>query len=95
MSLSEAQIYIIDAIIADGKKTSKCSDEHAAEVRAFLVEKAEKHIAEPAVGNSHKASGVMSATVARTEAGNVAVRVNAFRPSNGLGLMFGDVFKLA
>lgn len=95
MSLSQAQIAIIDSLIAQGQKTSKCDAAHAAACRAFLIEKAEVHMAASEAGSSHKASGVMSATVARTEAGNVAVRVNAFRPTSGIGLMFGDVFKLA
>lgn len=89
MSLSQAQIADIEAIVAAGVRTSKASEAEEAAARDFLIQNAPAHLAADEPGNSHKPSNVLSATVARAAAGTVVVRVNAFRPSTGLGIMFG------
>lgn len=89
MSLTASQIADIDAIIASGAKTSKASEAEIAAVRDFLIAGAETQLAASEPGSSHKPSNVLAATAARAAAGTVVVRVNAFRPSSGLGIMFG------
>lgn len=92
MSLSQEQINKIAAIVATGAGASKATAEESQAANDYLVATAEARIASPEVGSEAFAHPVLGATVARTEAGNVVVRVVAIRKSNGLRMVFGDTF---